>query len=352
MATGRPALEELERAFRDKIAEMRGLIVLRQSSAASASSAERERWLEDLTQIEERVAGVEKLAEGLAQEVDEELRQLEQAREIWRTTFFEQKSELEALYDALPPTMRPASSYSSSTAAAPAAASTATAPSTSSAAPVAAAGSSSTAATATASAATTTSATASQAQQQAPQGVVRPPASRRTMASSASSSASQQQQQPANKKQRVGNSKSLAAASVAPAVPAAPVGGALKPRHVTDAEVEKLPKYMRGRLTAAKCNEALDELSRLMDNRAKLLQLPQSAVARLKPPQSDQYLRAQTLATAARKADPPLPKRFVSEKDITESKNLRLDRMLFTTLRHLGVIREFLCDNMKCFTLL
>ena len=345
MATGRPALEELERAFRDKIAEMRGLIVLRQSSAASASDAERARWLEDLTQIEERVAGVEKLAEGLAQEVDEELRQLEQARDIWRTTFFEQKSELEALYEALPPTMRPASSYSSSTASTASSAAS-TAPLSSSSA----ANSSSTAATAPPTS-TATGSTAPQAQQQAPQGVARAQATRRTMASSSSSSAAQQQQ-PASKRQRVGTSKSIAAP---PAAPAAPIGGALKPRHVTEAEVEKLPKYMRGRLTAAKCNEALDELARLIDNRAKLLQLPQSAVSRLKPPQSDQYLRAQTLQLAARKADPPLPKRFVSEKDFTESKILRLDtmgKMLFTTLRHLGVIREFLCDNVKCFTLL
>ena len=336
-------LEELESAFRDKIAEMRGLIALRQNPAASKKDRNKALWLEDLSQIEERVAGVEKLAEGLSQEVDEELKHLEEAREFWNTAFFEQKSELEALYNALPRTMRPmlmssaASSNSSSS----------VAPSSSNSSVQ----SSSNATTVATQSNPQPSANTKSVRASSTQGVMRPP-NRQTMGPSV-------QQPPPNKKQARG-SKSVAPTTTGASAPpkgsaSEPVGGALKPRHVTDAEVEKVPKYMRGRLTAVKCNEALDELSRLIDNRMKLLQLQPAAVARLKPPQNDLYQRAQSLQQVAKKSKVPMPKRFISELDLSQSETLRLDsmgKMLFSTLRHLGVIREFLCDNKKCFTLL
>lgn len=353
--TALTVFEELERAFRDRIAEMRGLVVLRENSAASATEAERERWQEDLQQIAERVHDVEKLADALAQDVDEELRQLEQARDTWRTAFAEQKRELEALVDALPVGMRPTSdsrartsrtqssseaSGTSGAGARPSGEASASQSESTCGATVSGSGSAS-GATATATATESAS--------------TRPPPNKKKRVQSGESS-----------RRSVRSSVSAASTTNAAAVSAgtngssssrktAALGGAQRPKRVTKSELEKVPKYMRGRLTADKCNEALDELARLIDERARLLQLPASAAARLRPPQSDQYERFRAMQLAARESKTPVPRRFVSEHDFVDSPTLRLDntgKMLFSTLRHLGAVREFLCANQKCFTLL
>ena len=324
MAAGLPAFERMERAFRDQIAELRGLLVLREqcNSAGAATSAEHGHWVHELARIDERVGDVERLAAALEQDVDEEIAQLERACDMWRRLFVEQKHDIDALVKALPAEMRPAAATAPPHTAPPPAAHT----------------------------------NSAEAHQQQSQQHTKEKEDPKPKAKTSATAAAKAKPRPWQKEAAPTAAQPQAKRKCVRKEQAGPaVGGALKPRHVTKADLDKVPKYMRGRLTADKCNEALDELARLIDERERLLALPTAAVARLKPPQSDQYQRFRTMQLAARDSRTPVPARFVSEQDFVDSHTLRLDntgKMLFSTLRHMGTVREFLCANQKCFTLL
>lgn len=119
---------------------------------------------------------------------------------------------------------------------------------------------------------------------------------------------------------------------------------------VTEEELLAVPAYMRGRLTAERCNEALDEARRLTAARYRLLRARDTA-------DSARREKARDLEDLARQqAGIAAGTRFFSEADIVAASGvLKLDtagRMLLGTLRHLGRIKEFAVKGTKCWTVL
>jgi hypothetical protein len=109
---------------------------------------------------------------------------------------------------------------------------------------------------------------------------------------------------------------------------------------------------MRGRLTVDKLNAALDDARRLVDARYRVLGAVGSG--RAGGADRDRLDAMRELEQAAQDAVPGCG-RFFSEADLADSTILRLDtagKMLFSTLRHLGRLHEFVVRGTKCWSLL
>jgi len=118
---------------------------------------------------------------------------------------------------------------------------------------------------------------------------------------------------------------------------------------VTEEELAEIPSYMRGRLTAERCNEALSEARRLTAARYKLL----AGSGRDNSARRD---KARDLEELAKQQAGFVPgTRFFSEAEVATSTVLKLDtagRMLLSTLRHLGRLKEFSVKGCKCWVVL
>eukprot|EP00727_Mastigamoeba_balamuthi_P001195 m51a1_g11072 putative spindle and kinetochore-associated protein 1 (267) ;mRNA; r:556844-557644 len=113
---------------------------------------------------------------------------------------------------------------------------------------------------------------------------------------------------------------------------------------VTPEELEAVPKYMRGRLTADKVNDVIGELHKALADKARLC-------AASKAKLTDQELdRVQLYKDVEAEVGRDAAQAVVAESDVKQQvRALNVDKMLSSTLRHLGRMKEVTFAGTRCW---
>ncbi|KAI7839366.1 hypothetical protein COHA_006891 [Chlorella ohadii] len=135
------------------------------------------------------------------------------------------------------------------------------------------------------------------------------------------------------------NSRGATNAAAAAEGGPAPRKRALAPRrYITGEELTSVSSYMRGRLTADKCNAALDELAGLAEANAAMV-----AAARRNKATGPDKKHAMWVAFNVAPHEALKGRSWLMESDLRSGAAVRLDKTgktLLTLLRHLGRLQE------------